>query len=115
MAVKATVKEINGIALPTTTAPVYTVSGDIDRVGVQNARVVNHTAGKKTVNIYVVESGQTRGDEHKVISELQLAGNETRVLHELAGEGIGSNGSIDADADVATSCSISVTVTQFTS
>lgn len=115
MAIKSSVSAINGVPIPTVAAALYTVSANIDRVLVTNARIVNHTAGKKTVNLWVLQDGETAADQYKALVSKQLAGNETYLLPELRGQAIEANGSIEADCDVATSCSLTVDVTEYTS
>lgn len=115
MAIKSSVTAINGSPIPTVGAALYTVSNNIDRVLITNARIVNHTAGKKVVNVWALQDGQSAADQYKVLVSKQLAGNETYTFPELRGQVLEAGGSIEADCDVATSCSLTIDVTEYTS
>lgn len=115
MAIKAGVNLANGVAVPAVGAALYTVPGAIDRIVVNSARLVNFSATKTIVNLWVLQSGETTADGFKAVDEYQMAGHETKIISEIIGDSINSGGSIEVDAAVASRISFSANGTEFTS
>lgn len=80
-----------------TAAAVYTSSGN---TAVTFVSICNYSAGNITANVYVVPSGNTASNLNTVLSEIEIAANDTYQLY--AGNEklvLGNGDMIQADAN----------------
>jgi len=114
MAVNGGKNFANGSIISDSAAVVYTVPASLNRVQIGLASVTNYTAGAITIDVWALQSGQTRADNFKLADTLSLAANETKVLAQLDGLSLGQGGTIDAQASAATSVAITLNGTEWT-
>ena len=93
----------------TTAANVYVSSGD---TAVTFMSICNYSAGNVTANVFVVPSGDTAGNLNTVLSQIEIAANDTYQLY--AGNEklvLATGDAIQADANVDNAIA---TVTSYT-
>jgi len=81
-----------------TAANVYVSTGD---TAITWMSITNYTAGNITANVWAVPSGDVAGNLNVILSNIEIAANDTYQLY-AAGEKLllGNNDAIQADANV---------------
>ena len=114
MAVNYGINLANGEIIGAALTPLYTAPGSVTRTIINQARLVNYTAGAITIDLYVFQPSETTADNFKAIDTLSLAANTTKLVTEIIGDAIETGGSIQAVASAGSSVSFSATGTEFT-
>lgn len=112
MAIKAAVNLANGVVIPTSAGSLATIS--VDRVQLSEALIVNTGTVTRTVDIYVLQSGQAVGAPTRVLSQFQIAADESYLVLEMIGMSINLGGSVQAAVDAGTDVHFFATCTEFT-
>jgi len=112
MAVTYGVNLANGVALSTSSAVVYTAPADVDRVVINQARIVNTGPVAVPVSVWVLQSGESEADNFKAIDSKSVGAGDTVLLSEIIGDSINAGGTIKVISGAITS-SISMTGTEF--
>ncbi len=115
MAVNYGINLANGEIIGTSNTVVYTVGTDVVRTVINQARIVNYSAGVAVTSVYILQNGESVADNFKALDAKSLGANEEYIISEIIGDSIGSGGSIVLICDTATSVSFSATGTEFTS
>ena len=97
----------NGVDLGVTSAEIYAVPTTLILAAIDQARLVNYGTIAVTVNLWILQSGETEANRFKAISSKRLSPNETYLCPEIIGDSINAGGSIRAICDTATSVSFS--------
>ncbi len=115
MAITAAINLANGTILTTSSAIAYTAPTTVVNVTVDQARLVNYGTVAVTVDVWMLQSGDSEADAFLAISQKRLSPDETYLCPELIGDSINAGGTIKVKADTATSVSFSATGTERTS
>lgn len=105
----------NGVDIGATSGAVYTVPVGVVRTVINQARLVNHTAGAIVVTIWILQNGESEAANFIALDSKTLAANETYLVPEIIGDSLDTGGVIKAIASSAASVSFSATGTEFTS
>lgn len=114
MAVNFGVNLANGEIIGTSNTTLYTAPSSIIRAVINQARLVNYSAGPVVVSVFILQSGEAASNEFKALDGKSLAANETYLVSEIIGDSVDAGGTIVAIADTATAVSFSATGTEFT-
>lgn len=114
MAVNFGVNIANGETIGTSNTTLYTAPSSIIRATINQARLVNYSAGPVIISLYILQSGESAANEFKAVDTKTIAANTTYLVSEIIGDAIGAGGTIVAISDTATAVSFSATGTEFT-
>jgi len=98
---------VNGLSIGTTDTILFTVPTSLLRTIITQARVVNTGAAIATLNLWVLQSGDTVTDLTAAIVNKTIGVDETVILSDIINEVVETGGSLRATSDLATSLSFS--------
>jgi hypothetical protein len=103
----------SGQTISTSAGSVGTIDSSLSRFLISDFVIINTGTSIRTVNIYVLQVGDTVVDSNKILVDKVLAGKETYLSFEMIGLSIEGGGSIQAVVDAGTDVSISIIGTEF--
>lgn len=115
MAVKFGVNIANGEIIGTSNTILYTAPASINRAVINQARLVNYSAGPVVVNLYILQPSEAVADAFKALDSESIAAGDTKLISEIIGDSLLTGGTIVAISDTATAVSFSATGTEFSS
>lgn len=100
MAINAGQQLLNATVIGASSGTLYTSPGTVDRVKLTKALVTNSTAGGVTLDIWVLNSGDSEGDSFKIYDAVTttIAADSTTELTLLSGIVIPTGGTLRAGA-----------------
>lgn len=97
----------NGVIIGTSATNVYTVPASLLRSTISQVRVINTGGAVATLNLWILQPGESAIDARKAIEDKTIGVGETVLLSEIIGETINSLGIIQATSDLTSSLSFS--------
>lgn len=104
---------IDGVVLQATLNPILTVGQNLLRVRIDSIAFTNFGSSNTKLTVKIISFGSADGNERFLIKEKELRLNETYTAPELIGQGIESQGTLQAFSDTATSIACTATGTEY--
>lgn len=115
MAVKTNQVLQKGFVLTTGGDAIYSAPASIVRAAIDQCVITNHGTAPATIDVHILQSGDSADTTNKVISNQTLAVDESFTPPEVIGSVINTGGSVYAVSDTASSVNVVLYGTVYTS
>ena len=113
MTVEASVIGLSSYDVPNAAATAFTVGSTVTRFRIDHAVVVNYTATAATFTLYILQNGETAGNQYKRYDAISIPANETVSLFDIIGEVIETGGTVNCFSGTASALAFSMSGTNF--